>query len=164
MIEQQPLFILKPKLSVAIIPTLLGGFVISILLSLYISIIIAGMAGLSAGIATAIVIIVVVTGGIVFFRLMNLKARRYLFFKNKAEFYEGFLNIVQRTVSYQKVTDCVLTKSVWDRMFGTGTIRLVTAGHEGTGRYAVGGGIAIQFVENPNQVYKEVQKLLGLHQ
>ena len=92
--------------------------------------------------------------------MMNLRARRYLFFKNKAEFYEGFLNIVQRTVSYQKVTDCVLTKSVWDRMFGTGTIRLVTAGHEGR----VGGGIAIQFVENPNQVYKEVQKLLGMHQ
>ena len=53
-----------------------------------------------------------------------------------------------------------MKKSVWDRMFGTGTIRLVTAGHEGK----IGGGIGIQYVENPNQVYREVQKLLGIHQ
>lgn len=56
--EQQPLFILKPKLSVAIIPTIILG------------------------------IIALVTGISVFFRLMNLKARRYLFDEHKAEFYE----------------------------------------------------------------------------
>ena len=162
--EQQPLFTLKPQLGVAIIPTIIWGIIVGIFLSFYITPLIFLTAGIGAGIATALGIIAIVTGVFVFFRMMNLKVRRYLFYKNKAEFYEGFLNIVQRTVSYQKVTDCVMTKSVWDRMFGTGTIRLVTAGHEGSGRYTVGGGIVIQFVENPNQVYKEVQKLLGVHQ
>lgn len=162
--EQQPLFILKPKLSVAIIPTIILGIIAGTFLSFYIALPIIAVAGLGTGIAAMLGIIALVTGISVFFRLMNLKARRYLFYEHKAEFYEGFLNIINRTVSYQKVTDCVLTKSVWDRMFGTGTIRLVTAGHEGSGRYMIGGGIAIQYVENPNLVYKEVQKLLGIHQ
>ncbi|MBI4152682.1 PH domain-containing protein [Candidatus Woesearchaeota archaeon] len=162
--EQQPLFILKPQLSVAIIPTILVGIVFSIFVSFYAVPVIFLLGGIGSAVFAGILIFVVIIGLTVFFRLMNLRARRYLFFKNKAEFYEGFLNIIQRTVSYQKVTDCVMTKSVWDRMFGTGTIRLVTAGHEGAGRHTIGGGVAIQFVENPNQVYKEVQKLLGIHQ
>ncbi|MBS3170031.1 PH domain-containing protein [Candidatus Woesearchaeota archaeon] len=162
--EQQPLFILKPQLSVAIIPTILFGILISIFVSIYAVPTVVYTMGIGSAVFAGILIFVVIIGLTVFFRLMNLRARRYLFFKNKAEFYEGFLNIIQHTVSYQKVTDCVLTKSVWDRMFGTGTIRLVTAGHESRGRYSVGGGIAIQFVENPNQVYKELQKLLGMHQ
>ena len=157
---EQLLFILKPKLSVAIIPTIIYGVIVGIFLSFQITPLIFLAAGIGAGLASALGIIVIVTGLFVFFRTMNLRARRYLFYKTKAEFYEGFLNIVQRTVSYHKVTDCVMTKSVWDRMFCTGTIRLVTAGHEGK----IGGGIGIQYVENPNQVYREVQKLLGIHQ
>jgi len=162
--EQQPLFVLKPKLSVAIIPTIILGIIVGIFLSFYITPLIFLTAGVGTGLAVALAIIAIVTGLFLFFRMMNLRARRYLFYKTKAEFYEGFLNIVQRTVAYQKVTDCIMTKSVWDRMFGTGTIRLVTAGHENMGRYTVGGGIAIQYIENPNQVYQEVQKLLGMHQ
>ncbi|MBI2102223.1 PH domain-containing protein [Candidatus Woesearchaeota archaeon] len=161
---QQPLFILKPKLSVAVIPTIILGIIFSIFISIYAVPIAFVTLGAAGAVAIGFLVFIIIIGLTLFFRLMNLKARRYLFYKTKAEFYEGFLNIVQRTVSYQKVTDCVLTKSVWDRMFGTGTIRLVTAGHEGSGRYTVGGGIAIQFVENPNQVYGEVQKLLGMHQ
>lgn len=84
---------------------------------------------------------------------MNLKARRYVFFKEKAEFYEGFLNIIFHSVEYRKITDCILTKTVWDRMFGTGTISLLTAGH-------LLGGITMQFVEHPDEIYTQIQELL----
>lgn len=86
---------------------------------------------------------------------MNLNATRYLFYKNKAEFYEGFLNTIQKTVQYDRVTDCVLTKSVLDRIFGTGSIRLITAGHGDSSS-----GIWIAYIKNPDEVYQKVQALL----
>ena len=91
------------------------------------------------------------------------RARNYLFYKEKAEFYEGFLNIVQRTVQYDKVTDCILTRTVWDRLFGTGTIRLITAGHVAApayGAYGISGGIALQYLEHSEQIYHKLQTLL----
>ena len=98
---------------------------------------------------------------IFFFRYMNLKSRKYLFYNKEAVFYEGFLNIVQRTIPYEKVTDYILHKSVWDRMFGTGTIRLVTAGHlGGYGTHTVGGGVSIQYIENPDEVYNKLKSII----
>ncbi len=153
---EKPLFILKPNLAVAIIPTILGAGIAAAFLGLF-----AGFFLRSLGIGITVGVLIFVPT--FFFRIMNLKARQYLFYKDKAEFYEGFFNIVQRTVQYNKVTDCVLTRTVWDRIFGTGTIRLVTAGHIATpahGGYGMGGGIGLQYLENSEEVYQKVQALL----
>lgn len=162
--QEPPLFILRPNISVAIIPVIVGAIIAGIAIGVSVWVILHNIVTYSLvfGIITAIILAIV----IIFFRLMNLNARRYLFYQKKAEFYEGFLNIVQRTVQYDKVTDCVLTKNVWDRLFDTGTIRLITAGHMGAANYggyqaAGGGGIALQYLNNPDNVYQQVQKLIG---
>ncbi|MEK6948138.1 MAG: PH domain-containing protein [Nanoarchaeota archaeon] len=152
------LFELRPQMAVAIIPVIIGALITSTIF------------GAAVGLFTRQVIygvlVFFITGFFsIFFRLMNLRARRYLFYENKAEFYEGFINIVQRTVRYTKVTDCVLIRTLWDRVFGTGTIRLVTAGHEGYSNRggSFGGGIIIQYINNPDETYKKVETLLRKH-
>ncbi|MBI4453347.1 PH domain-containing protein [Candidatus Woesearchaeota archaeon] len=162
--KENPLFILRPNISVAIIPVIVGALIAGIFIGFFVWTILNKLIAYSFvfGIVTAMILAIV----IIFFRLMNLNARRYLFYQKKAEFFEGFLNIVQRTVQYDKVTDCVLTKSIWDRLFGTGTIRLITAGHMGAANYGgyssqAGGGIALQYLNNPDHVYQKVQKLIG---
>ncbi len=157
--QEHPLFILRPNISVAIIPVILGAIIAGVFV------------GFFAWLGSKSILLSIIVGMLlaiisIFFRLMNLNARRYLFYQKKAEFFEGFLNIVQRTVQYDKVTDCVLTKSVWDRLFGTGTIRLITAGHMGAtpyGGYSAqsGGGLALQYLNNPDEVYQRIQKLIG---
>lgn len=160
--SERPLLELRPDIPVAIIPVIVSSFVFALFWGVLVW-------SFLRSIIAAVVIAMLTIAATIFFRFMNLNARKYIFYTNKAEFYEGFLNIVQRTVQYSRVTDCVLTKTVWDRLFGTGTIRLVTAGHEGGGyRYSVlgggtmmGGGISIQYVKNPDQVFQKVQELLG---
>ncbi len=152
---EKPLFILKPNISVAIIPMILLGLFTATFLG-----ILAGVfsRSLIAGVIISLIIFILT----IFLHFMNLNARRYIFYQKKAEFYEGFLNIVQRTVQYDRITDCVLTKSVWDRMFATGTIRLVTAGHAAAGNYQMmGGGITLQYLNNPDQVYQQIQELIN---
>ena len=158
--SEKLLFTLKPSLPVAIVPAVLWSLIIAIFVSFFVG---TWLAIFSLGIMSNIILGALVFILLLAFRILNLKARKYLFYSAKAEFYEGFLNIVQRTVQYDKVTDCVLTRTVWDRMFGTGTIQLLTAGHTGTsayGAYGMGGGIGIQYIENPEQIYKKVQELL----
>ena len=144
--SQQPLFALTPNMSVAMIPIIVSSLITSIILGIVLGILINPFVGIITGFLLFL--------GKIFFRYMNLKDRKYLFFKEKIEFYDGFLNIVQKTVQYQKITDCILIKTVWDRMFGTGTISLLTAGH-------AFGGITLQFIEHPNQVYQQIQGLIN---
>ena len=156
---QKPLFELRPQIAVAIIPIILGGLIASAFIGAFVGFLVKSFL---VGLLSFLVFLVFN----IFFRFMNLNSRKYVFYKDKIEFYEGFLNIVQRTVRYSMVTDCVLSKSVWDRMFGTGTIRLLTAGHFGvnTGGYNMGnvsGGVAVQFVDRPDEVFSRVEKLLG---
>ena len=153
--EEKPLFVLRPHLVVAVIPMILGslfvGVITGVLFGLFLRSFLIGLIGF-----------IIMGFGSFLFGFLNLKARKYVFYKDKAEFYEGFLNIIKRTVRYEKVTDSVLVKTVWDRLFGTGTIRLVTAGHEMIGRTSVGGGIVIQYIDNPDEVYSKLEKLLKI--
>ncbi len=158
--SEKLLFTLKPSLPVAIIPAVLWSLIAAVFVSFFVG---TWLIIFSFGILSYIILGTLVFMLMLAFRILNLKARKYLFYTSKAEFYEGFLNIVQRTVQYDKVTDCVLTRTVWDRLFGTGTIRLVTAGHMAggySGAYGLGGGIGIQYIQNPDEVYTKVQELL----
>ena len=151
---EKPLFTLRPNIAVAIIPIILVALFMGFWASFF---------SISLGIGVSVIIGVSIAMIITIFRLLNLNARKYIFYPQKAEFYEGFLNIIQRTVHHNKVTDCILTKSVWDRLFGTGTISLATAGHQTTARGALGGGINLQYLDKPDKLYKELQRLLNKH-
>ncbi len=84
---------------------------------------------------------------------MNLKAREYRFFSDIIEFYEGFLNTVKKVVRYDRITDITLTKSVWERIWNTGSIFINTAG-------SIGPEVKISYIEKPEETYQYVQKLI----
>lgn len=148
---------LRPKLAVAVLPTIFLSIFIGVFSGFYVAaFFVSNGFYILAWFLTMLMVVLVVT----FFRVMNLKSRKYLFYSIEAVFYEGFLNIVQRTVPYSKITDFVLYKSVWDRIFGTGTIRLITPGQEYSWGYNKFSGIAIQYVENPDDVYKKLQAII----
>ena len=159
MADDAPLLMLKPKISVALIPTMIYWLILGAWLALYVRPAFFFLGNFWIGYLLAFV---VVWGVAIFVRYMNLKHRNYNFFKDRAEFQEGFLNIDQKTVPYDKVTDITLRKTVWDRLFGTGTITVATAGtFGGRGFLNYGaGGIAIQYVETPDDEYKFIQQLV----
>ncbi|MFA5887854.1 MAG: PH domain-containing protein [Candidatus Nanoarchaeia archaeon] len=152
---EQPLFELKPKVSAAIAP--LAIFVIiSITLSLVIAI--AKRSWLLG------VLLIACVGLYICFKIMSLRATTYKFYKDKVEFYEGFLRRIQRTVPYSKITDTILTQSLLDRLLYTGTIQLVTAGSISTGsalfakhRFA---GIMLEFVPEPEKNFAKIQQFI----
>ena len=158
--EEKPILTLTPNIPVAVIPTIFFGIIGSFFIGMIVF-------SFSKSVLTAFIVGLVLFFIMIFFRFMNLQARKYIFYQEKAEFYEGFLNIVQRTVNYNKVTDSILNKSVWDRLFGTGTIQLVTAGHTASpgfyGKGFFGGGVIMQYIKNPDETYAKVQKLLKKH-
>lgn len=84
---------------------------------------------------------------------MNLRAREYRFFKDRAEFYEGFLNINRKVVRYDRVTDVTYRRSVWERIWGVGSILLNTAG-------SYYRELRIGYIENSDEIYEKVQGLL----
>ncbi len=89
--------------------------------------------------------------GVVFF---NLNSREYRFYNNEVEVYEGFINITQNNTSYDRVTDISYSQPITQRIFGTGTVKLNTAGsgyHE----------IKISYVDNPQQEYKTLKRIVG---
>lgn len=88
-------------------------------------------------------------GGVFF----NLNSREYRFYENEVEVYEGFINITQNNTSYDRVTDISYNQPVTQRLFGTGTIKLNTAGsayHE----------IKISYVDEPEQEYERLKTVV----
>lgn len=86
-------------------------------------------------------------------RFMNLRSREYRFFDDAVETYEGWLNLKNDNVSYDMVTDISFDRPVIQRIFGTGTVRLNTAGsntHE----------VHIKYVKDPERVYNRVRTLV----
>ncbi|HDD46472.1 MAG TPA: PH domain-containing protein [Candidatus Aenigmarchaeota archaeon] len=84
---------------------------------------------------------------------MNLRAREYRFFSDRVEFYEGFLNVNRKIVRYDRVTDISLNKSVWERIWGTGTILLNTAGSPFS-------EVKLSYIKNPEDIYEKIQNIL----
>jgi len=63
------------------------------------------------------------------------------------EYREGFLNITQSNVSYNRITDLSLRQSVTQRLFGTGTILVNTAGSDAR-------ELRISYIDNSEQELK----------
>lgn len=85
----------------------------------------------------------------------NLRSREYEFHDDHVKVSEGFLTKTHDTVPYNRITDVSFTKSVWQRIFHVGTVRLNTAGSNQQ-------EITISYVDDPEAVYDEIaSKLAG---
>lgn len=150
---KSPKLVLKPRIIAGILSRSIGLIIIAVF---YLFIFMPDFGILTAGsttvISTGLILLVAIVVGL-FVSYMNLRSRKYLFFDDKAEFYEGFLNIDRKVVRYDRVTDVSLRRPVWQRIWGTGSINLNTAG----GPYRE---LSIGYIENPEDVYEHVQSLI----
>ncbi len=157
--NQEPLVVLKPRIIAGVFPKFTVTLLILVFFMTYMDISYGfhkiSLPGFQEGyqlfmifrvLLVAIVIIVSVL-----LSYLNLRTRQYKFFSDRLEVYEGFLNVKQSVVRYERVTDISFNRSVWERIWGTGSIMLNTAGslyHE----------LKISYIRNPESVYEIVQK------
>ena len=89
------------------------------------------------------------------FKKKQLQYMKYDFYKTKIEYSDSFLNKAEKEVKYKHIRECVLSRTVSDRIFGFGRIVLFTNAETGFGN-----GILIPFVENSETVYRQIKELL----
>ncbi len=137
--------VLKPYMVSAMIPRLVFTLMLGALLGVLAGYFLFPLAGVGA-------FILVMSFNLLSY--FNLKSREYRFKSEQVEVYEGFLNVTQSNVSYNRVTDISLNKPVSQRIFGTGTIHINTAG----GNIKE---INIGYVKNPDGEFQRVKQLTG---
>jgi uncharacterized membrane protein YdbT with pleckstrin-like domain len=67
--------------------------------------------------------------------ILWIKNLHYFIEDDRVTIYKGILTKQQQNIPYRAITDFVLRRSLYDRLFGIGAIRIQTAGqsHNGTG-------------------------------
>ena len=76
------------------------------------------------------------------------------------EYAEGFWTAENKTVKYDKITETAMRRGIIQRKYDLGTIYLATPAtgfQQGRAR----SGIRLLDIEQPEKVYKAVEKLIG---
>lgn len=90
-----------------------------------------------------------------FFKKAQLRNMNYEFYRTKIEYSDSFLNKAEKEVKYKHIRETVLSRRIFDRIFGLGAVILYTNAESGFGN-----GIVIPCLENSEAVYKEIKELL----
>jgi membrane protein YdbS with pleckstrin-like domain len=85
---------------------------------------------------------------------MAYKQKRYDFFNDKLEYYDGFLTFNKKSVPFKRITNISLNRNFFDRIFGVGKISIETAGSNLVSE------ININYIENSEEVVKELKEIL----
>ena len=155
---EQPHLTLKPKMRAGMIPRIVYSLVFILIFgvpSLLFALNNPEVLSTPVFIIPAVMILFFVILPIIFIftTFMNLRAREYRFFNDRVEFYEGFINIHRSIARYDRVTDVSFSRSIWDRYFKTGNIRLNTAG-------STWHAINVSHITNSEKIYEQVQGIL----
>lgn len=84
----------------------------------------------------------------------NLQAKEYEFHDDHVEVRTGFLTVTQDSVPYNRITDVSFSKSMWQRLFDVGTVRLNTAGSDAN-------ELTLSYVADAEAVYDDIAALVG---
>ncbi len=166
-----PVFKLKPKFISTL--TILTITPIHLFLTLFVTIFFGGLGMVAVDIAGPDLpewLTFALSGGIffVFFPILVYTVKKksyakteYRFFSDKLEYYEGFFSIEEKSIKYKNITEVYLRKGFFQKMYGLGTIVLSTPA---TGTQEAGqsrSGIRVRDVENPDEIYAKIKKLVG---
>lgn len=138
-------YILEPNIKSAMFGNLLGMGIIGLIIGTAIGIF---MKNLVLGAA----IFVVFTGATNVMSYFNLKATEYRFESKQLEYREGFINIRQSNVSYDRITDLSLRQPVTQRIFNTGTILVNTAGSDRR-------ELKIAYIDNSEKEFENIKEI-----
>lgn len=137
--------VLKPNMKAGMAGQAFGSGLLGLIIG-------GGLAIFTSIFALALVPVIFVLG--VVFGYFSLKAREYRFGDDYLEWYEGFININKSNIAFNRVTDVSMSQPVVQRFFGTGTIKVNTAGSNGH-------EVKISYVDNPEQTYDRVRQITG---
>ena len=88
------------------------------------------------------------------FRKKQLECMRYDFYKTKINYSDSFLNKREKEVKYKYFRECSISRRISDRIFGFGSIILHTSAE------GFSNGIIIPYLEDSENVYKQIKQLL----
>lgn len=151
--DEKPYLILKPRIIAGILPKFVYTMLFLLVVGVYLLFSFLRFPEFSSWFLIIPLIFIVIPLISIFVSYMNLRAREYRFFSDRAEFYEGFLNINRTVVRYERVTHVTFRKSVWERIWGTGTVMLSTAG-------TAWQELKISYIRNPEKTYEDIQNIL----
>jgi membrane protein YdbS with pleckstrin-like domain len=129
---------------------ILLGPIVSVIMSIF------GDAGVWMGISFFFVLFFIILIVSYFLKKASLKRTEYRFYSNRVEYFEGFLVKNRKTVNYDRVSNIGQVKGVIEGLFGLGTIFIDTAGSSPKGHE-----VAISYLENPDQVYDWISKMIS---
>lgn len=155
-VDNEVRFVVKPKFKALyfMIGAIIGAIVSSFFIVLPFGIM--GEAGMALIIALVFSVIILGSSAIsMLFKKMQIKNMEYSFYSTKIVYTDSFLNQTEKEVKYKYIRECVLTRTITDRIFGFGRIVLYTNAESGYGN-----GIVIPFLENSSEVYKQIKELL----
>jgi membrane protein YdbS with pleckstrin-like domain len=84
----------------------------------------------------------------------------YKFYPDRLEYAEGFWTVENKTIKYKNITETNMRKGIIQKNYGLGTIILSTPA-TGSERGRASSGIRISDIENTEEIYNQVQSLIG---
>lgn len=104
-----------------------------------------------------LVVMAVIFAIATFFTKKQYSNYSYDFYKTKVIYRDSFLNLSEKEVKYKYIREVTMRQTIFQRMFNIGTIILFTNAETG-----VGNGISIVNVENVQEVYKNIKKVIDV--
>lgn len=95
-----------------------------------------------------------------FVKKRTYRKTEYRFYDSHLEYYEGFFNIEEKSIPYNRITEVGLRKGILQRMYGLGTIILATPATAVSASTSGRSGIKIADIENPDETYYKVKELI----
>ncbi|MBU0457427.1 MAG: PH domain-containing protein [Nanoarchaeota archaeon] len=147
---------IKPviKIPLLIISSFLTNFFLWMFIAVFGAFIFKGLITNFKGLYVFFILYLITSLVSIFFSYVNFKKTEYKFYKDKVEYYEGFLVKNRKTINYNKISNIGQRKGIFERMFGLGTIFIDTAGSSSTGHE-----LSMSYLENPDKVYDWISKV-----
>ncbi len=156
----------KPSMAPAIFKTFFGSLFLGAIIALFIfnpfgllcPVRYYGLFGYGPAIEPSCRVITVILSGLFYasmisiFKLLKIRSRVYSIYEDRIEWYEGFITLNKRTVYLNRITDIGSRRGILDRIFGTGTIGISTAGSHGP-------EVLMQYMRNMDSVYDRLREL-----
>lgn len=89
------------------------------------------------------------------------ESTEYRFYRTKLEYYEGFFTVEEKTMSYTNITEIYLSKGIFQKKYGLGTIVLSTRATGDAGSTRARSGIRVADIPNPDEVYTQIKELVN---
>jgi membrane protein YdbS with pleckstrin-like domain len=128
----------------------LGGFMMSLAMALF------GLGGVVAVLVLDVLLFIIIFIVTYYIHKASLKRTEYRFYSNRIEYFEGFLVKNRKTISYDKISNIGQRKGIIEGWFGLGTIFIDTPGSSPRGHE-----LSIPYLENPDQVYDWMSKIIS---